>query len=884
MSFRIDAKTENLLRQYLEDVRKLPNEASKTTRFMMLVSALFPGSDIASRLAPGIEKAVTIQLPARLKRGSIDSYFGNAIIEFENSLKATGEHAKEQLREYCAGRWAQEGRSYRPLLALSSDGVVWNSYRPALPKDLKGKPKPEDVTLESLRSFIVSDDNLDDFWIWLNGFLFRQGEIIPSAEQFRHDFGRQSAAYVDAIDKLKVAWTRVRDQKEPQVAIENWTKYLKVTYGSLTEAASVDPDFTQPEELFLKHTYLASVAKLMIWASLSRGKTSTAYGEVVDEVFSGRFFRARNLANLVEDDFFQWTKWAKAKDVLTTVWEMIVAQIQTYDLRNLTQDVLKGVYQELVDPEDRHYLGEYYTPDWLCERMVLELLPSRGFVKVLDPACGSGSFLRATIQHFLDNNREGSEEEQLNRVLENVIGIDVHPLAVTVAKSTYLLVLGTMVNAARRPVQIPVYMADSLFLPTEVTQIRLGETFSFELRFGDKRINMPDALIHAPDLFDAAIAACSSVAIDHAAKKAETESSLEKYLVRVVPKLVEHPDRVEIVHALWLFADGLADLIRQKKNSIWSFIIRNSYKPAMLKEQFDVVIGNPPWLSYRYIELPEYQAEIKRRAVDDYRIAPKHQKLFTQMELATVFLAHSMGWFGKPGSLLGFVMPRSVLSADQHMNFRNRSYSWRCKFRLTSYWDLRDVKNLFNVPSCVVFTVNTDDFGAVTDPVPVRDWGGKLAKRDCHWAEASKQLSVHDGVARVIYLGKRTALSTEAGEMKATRSSTYAARFRQGATILPRAFYFVRSKDLTFPIDREKLYWIETDPETEKKKPYDDIELRTDAKTTSQIGRDRVVPLRQNFVWLQSKRLKLFGCRFRAGGIVATVELCGDRQASFRSG
>ena len=65
----------------------------------------------------------------------------------------------------------------------------------------------------------------------------------------------------------------------------------------------------------------------------------------------------------------------------------------------------------------------------------------------------------------------------------------------------------------------------------------------------------------------------------------------------------------------------------------------------MLKGQFDFIIGNPPWLSYRYISDPEYQDEIKRRAVERYKIAPKSQKLFTQMELATVFLAHSMAMF-----------------------------------------------------------------------------------------------------------------------------------------------------------------------------------------------------------------------------------------------
>jgi hypothetical protein len=125
----------------------------------------------------------------------------------------------------------------------------------------------------------------------------------------------------------------------------------------------------------------------------------------------------------------------------------------------------------------------------------------------------------------------------------------------------------------------------------------------------------------------------------------------------------------------------------------------------------------------------------------------------------------------------------------------------------------------------VLFTVNTDEFGAPTDPVPAKEWTGRLRKRDCHWAEAEPQLTVEEATARLIYLGKRTSLSTEAGKSKATISSSYAGRFRQGATILPRAFYFVRSKDLTPPIEEERLYWIETDPGTEKKKPYEDVHL-----------------------------------------------------------
>jgi type I restriction-modification system DNA methylase subunit len=826
MAESLDSSTKQLLAGYLAEVRELPNESAKTHRFIALVGQAFPGSAIISKLTAGIEKAIRIQLPERVKKGHIDSYFGNAVIEFECSLKATGKVAEQQLREYCAGVWAKEGKPYRPLLAIASDGVVWRTYRPSLPSNLEEPPRPGDVSLELLRELVVTDSDLFDFYLFLNTLLFRTGQVVPSAEQFRQDFGRESLAYGDAMETLGTAWRRAREEKEPDLAYRNWQRYLTVTYGSLPAAMSAKgQELTELEELFLKHTYLVSVARLMIWASISGGKSAKPYADVADAVLSGEFFQAGGLANLVEDDFFQWIRSKAGRSVLLPVWERMIAQIETYDLSRLDQDVLKGVYQELVDPKDRRLLGEYYTPDWLCERVVSELLPKSGYVKVLDPACGSGSFLRAAITHFLEHD-SAPDAERLHRVLDHVMGIDVHPLAVNIAKATYVLALGPVILAAKRPVSVPVYMADSLFLPTEVRQMKLHEKVRVKVRFAGKEVLMPESFITSPDLFDAAIDAASRVAVDHARSKAETPEALRSIILKAAPGLKGHEELAETIYALWEYSVALAELIRGHDNSIWAFIIRNSYRPAMLRERFDVIVGNPPWLSYRYIADPEYQAEIKWRAVEDYRIAPNKQRLMTQMELATVFVAHSMGWFAAKGARLGFVMPRSILSGDQHENLRLRNYSWRCRFRLSGYWDMKDVAPLFNVPTCVLFAQESTDAGSAEDALPVKEWSGKLDDRDCPWAVAKKKLSCQDATGRVIYLAKRSAFSTSPGATKPGKSGAYAKSFLQGATIVPRCFYFVSAK-LRFPIDPDGLYWAETDPAqlALAKKPYDDVRL-----------------------------------------------------------
>jgi hypothetical protein len=834
MAETLESKVKDILRNYVREVKSLPNESAKRSRFASLIAELFPGSTAINDYARGVEKLIRIGHTSGVKKGRADAYYGNAIIEFEKSLTATLEEAKHQLCEYVAGTWQKE-KSGIPMLAVASDGIRWVVYRPVLPAG--EEPTTENILLDELRDFSVAEDTLGTFWLWLTSFLFRPQQVEPTAERFQLDFGSWSPLYREGMASLKRAWSTVSGTSEAKLAFETWQRYLTVTYGSLTEDTTVAKDketaaeISELENLFLRHTYLASIARLMIWAALSKGKATDNLGEVAKKVLSGEYFKSKQLANLVDDDFFHWIRNDIAEKILASAWQRILSHLIEYDLSQIKEDVLKGVYQQLIDPKDRHDLGEYYTPDWLCERIVKELLPKHGFKAVLDPSCGSGSFLRAAITHFVQHNSDVKDSDVLKMVLSNVQGIDIHPVAVTIARATYILALGKLVNSARKPIQIPVYLADSLFLPREVEANLIEQLSGVEISFGTKKnqkyVVVPQMLIHRPDLFDDAIAACSNIAEEHANSGKDSLKTMQKHLSHVVPELSQLLEYDKVLDALWGYTEGLADLISQKKNSIWSFIIRNSYRPAMLKEQFDFIIGNPPWLSYRYISDPDYQEEVKRRAVDRYQIAPKSQKLMTQMELATVFMAHSMATFANSNCRLAFVMPRGVLSADQHQNLIKRNYASATRMKLTGYWDLWDVVPLFNVPSCVLFAKRDFLPGSPKEKLPVLEWSGRLPIRDVPWSVAKSSLKTVEKEGRVIYLGSRAALSTAPGASSPAKPSPYQAAFKQGATILPRSFYFVRGDELNGVPDLEKQYWVETDPEqaAEAKKPYDDIHL-----------------------------------------------------------
>src|SRR5690348_3408801 len=829
----LEPRTREILRKYLRETRNLENEAARQQRFSALIAELFPGTDAVTEFSRGVEKRIRIRTAGGERRGRIDAYYGNAIIEFEKSLKATLTDAEKQLREYASGAWQEPREKTSSLIAIATDGVVWRSYRPRLLKETR-EPQPEDVDLDFLREIKLSEETLGTFWLWLTSVLFRPQQVDPTADRFQNDFGTWSPLYRQAMVALKKAWAKVTDEPEARIAFETWQKYLTVTYGKLAESSTPKKELesgveiSELEDLFLRHTYLSSIARLLIWAALSQGKTKASLREVARDVFSGRYFQSKRLANLVDDDFFHWVRQPKAEGILAGAWEQILSHLLEYDLSRLNQDVLKGVYQQLIDPKDRHDLGEYYTPDWLCERMVAELLPRQGYKAVLDPGCGSGSFLRATIAHFIECNKSGSDLDRLRAILANVNGIDIHPVAVTISRATYVLALGPLVKAARKPIQIPVYLADSLFLPREV-ELPLAGKVGVDLSFGQREdarsVLIPQTLIHSPELFDEAIAACTAVAEDHAKLQRETKGTLLRHLAQSVPGLSGMLEHEAIFQALWDFTDGLAQLIRDRKNSIWSFIIRNSYRPAMFRQQFDFIIGNPPWLSYRYIADPEYQAEIKKRAVVDYKIAPKSQRLFTQMELATIFLAHSMAVFARPGARLGFVMPRSILSSDQHQQLIKREY--KSPFRMTGYWDLWEVSPLFKVPSCVLFASQDKSPGSAKDTLPVQTWSGTLPDKNVSWAVARSKLHASSGTGKVIYMGQRCALSTESGAASAAKPSKYQKAFKQGATIVPRNFYFVRIPELTGKPDPASQYWAETDPEQAltAKEPYKETRL-----------------------------------------------------------
>ena len=131
----------------------------------------------------------------------------------------------------------------------------------------------------------------------------------------------------------------------------------------------------------------------------------------------------------------------------------IVSELAKYDFTRTDVDAKGVAYQELVGVNLRGDRGQYFTPRGVV-KLVVEMLEPKESETVLDPACGTGGFLVATLGHMLKKYREeqhtqpGNENttEFLNvheRLKEyaaaNVFGADFDPFLIRAAQMNMVL-------------------------------------------------------------------------------------------------------------------------------------------------------------------------------------------------------------------------------------------------------------------------------------------------------------------------------------------------------------------------------------------------------------------------------------------------------------
>jgi methylase of polypeptide subunit release factors len=630
-----------------------------------------------------IEKAADVKLEGRheftVASGRIDSVYSRVIIEYKNP-KSPGDRigpkpdspGSKKVVEQIKKRFYDMRTQHRqPLNSLFGVGLDGNYFIFVRFRDEKWQvQEPVEVNRHSAERFL---------WALFN--LGNKGKPF-SPEYLAGDFGSEGGNTV-AIDGIHALYGAVvaTDNPRAQTFFSQW----KILFGEVCGYDVDHPsdkikqlaDFYQvgvknlkpAEMLFAVHTYYALFMKLLAseivaffhklptpLQKMMQAGTSAKLKREMEDLEAGSIFRHLNVTNFLEGDLFAWYTSVWTAPIEKLVRDM-VARLDNYNPGTLSEDpagsrdLLKKLYQQLFPKSVRHDLGEYYTPDWLAEHVLNEL----GYTgdpdkRLLDPACGSGTFLVMSInriRQWYDENREKrrfDEGELCRKILSNVIGFDLNPLAVMAARTNYLIAIRDLIGRVEK-VEIPVYLCDSILTPSEYGGLFTGKLGKAkELKTAAARFLIPTEI---------------ATSRDDVAKYAE---QLE-HCVRSGYSTKEFIERCQEeglrIAAQDLHADLYKELVKldkANKNGVWARIIKNAFAPLFVG-RFDYVAGNPPWVNWN--NLPQdYRADSKP-LWQKYGLWPRYI-LGASADFSKLFFYAVVDNYLQPRGRIGFVITQSI--------------------------------------------------------------------------------------------------------------------------------------------------------------------------------------------------------------------------------
>ncbi|MCI0407778.1 MAG: SAM-dependent DNA methyltransferase, partial [Acidobacteria bacterium] len=351
------------------------------------------------------EVTAEIQIPLNAReeyhiaRGRTDAVYNRLVIEYkrpgtlsEKLSTKSNQHAIQRVRHYIVGVAERERLEAHRLAGVVMDGRFFIFIR----RVGEGWSEPEvlPVTPGSVERFLR-----------LLFALASGAALIP--ENLIQDFGPKN---IEAQRAVQSIYRTLLGSKHPLVEklFEQWRLFFseatdyrewserleaKEEFRAFVRGVGLDPKHVEPAQLFFAlHTYYAVLIKLIASLAASRfaGGTTAPFARMaagtseelrtsLSSLERGGLFREYGIRNFLEGDFFGWYLSAWNDDLHRELRRM-VRRLSEYDLGSLelapehARDLLKKLYHYLLPREIRHDLGEYYTPDWLAERLIRQTL------------------------------------------------------------------------------------------------------------------------------------------------------------------------------------------------------------------------------------------------------------------------------------------------------------------------------------------------------------------------------------------------------------------------------------------------------------------------------------------------------------------------------
>lgn len=419
--------------------------------------------------------------------------------------------------------------------------------------------------------------------------------------------------------------------------------------------------------------YISIIAKLLA-ANILAHRALVSDDQELINIISGKYFENQGIYNFAEYDYFGWLSRDHIVGIITTLHD-IQYDLSVYDYSEVKSDDLFGaLLVQLATKHHRLLLGQELTPFWLSSRLVnhvVSMLPEKELPRFVDMCCGSGSMLIATINETKNIcfSSGVSVKETESAVLSCATGFDIDPLATILAKVNWIITVADTVDFSRG-IYIPIYHSDALFL-SSLAEITSDESVMISLY--DKTVELPKYLLSgdAQALFDKIVNKCHDLIGINVQKEA-----LDSHIDSIWDLSDADSKKEEIKNAAFNLYLAMYSLNEEGKNGLWSFILKNSLRPSLIRANYNGIVSNTPWLAMSKIADNPYKDSLRDLAAR-YNLLPTGASAH-HLELATIFLISAIDRYLRDGGVFGCILPHSVLNGNHHAALRLGAFKDAC--------------------------------------------------------------------------------------------------------------------------------------------------------------------------------------------------------------
>ncbi len=552
-----------------------------------------------------------------------------------------------------------------------------------------------------------------------------------------YDFWKMS--YAKKPDKVPKNWKPIMEEcglSDKQEDLYKFMFCLETTYALFTRLilakSAEDYEFADIKfvgfiETEIERASFRGDIPRASWAKITQDLVSDMRDKLVSSVFEedifywwtepyeGRSFR----------DFFKLSdeELTYAMDEFGEKIRKILLTFCKFDFSEIKGDPLGILYQRYFDKDTRKALGEFYTPQEVVD-YILDSVDYEGRKvldkRLLDPACGSGTFLVTALKRYLEASEDVAEDKGWDWVLDNlcnnyrIVGFDIHPFATIMAQIQFMLVLLPYYKRAIEDdprfvlKRVPIFRTDSLVDESETGDITLkdfenGKRFSMKVQlpvegeegeFFEESFLMPhsETVLRNTDIYnnEEYFGALQGL-FDVVKKQAEDmddgeipEFDEERFEAILKKHYLSDKDWSQISSFFRTFGNELIEKIYELQTEFDDGrlikSIEDIFLAALLKneQKYDYVVGNPP-----YVEIQTLGDQQKENLENDYQSTQGNYDIYLP------FLERGISWLDE--GLLGYITPNRFAKVNYGRQIRNIILK---KASLLEYIDFKD-SNIF---------------------------------------------------------------------------------------------------------------------------------------------------------------------------------------------